>query len=204
MARGRPRRPPLTRDQILDAAFEIANEEGVPALSMRRLAKALGIEASSLYHYVASREEVLDGVVTKLRARVAVPDTIPDNWAEAMEVLFTSYAAVLTAHPNLVSLAGRHVEGDPQVNGLMFLVGQGQSVDDATDLWQSVHALTIGFALLASSRVPIGTADLTPAVAHRFQQWRPETYRRALRSLIDGFAGGTSARPGEAGASVSA
>lgn len=189
MARGRPRRPPFTREQIIDAAFDIADAEGVEALSMRRLARALGIEASSLYHYVSSRDEVLDGIVTRLRSRVSIPEELPQHWPEAMEVLFTAYASVLTAHPNLVSLAGRHVEGDPQVNGLMYLVEQGQSLDDATDLWQSIHALTIGFALLASAQVAIQTSDLSPPVAERFRQWRPETYRRALRLVIEGHAG---------------
>ncbi len=196
MARGRPRRPPLTRDQILEAAFQIAHDEGLAALSMRRLAKELGIEASSLYHYVASRDEVLDGIVARLRRRVAVPEQIPQDWATAMEALFAAYAEVLTAHPNLVPLAGRQVDDDPETNGLMWLVEHGFSLDDATELWQCVHALTIGFALLASSQVRIDTADLSPAVADRFRDWRPETYRRGLRLLIDGHGVPTTqARP---------
>lgn len=184
MARGRPRRPPLRREQVIEAAFTIADQEGLGALSMRRLAGELGVEASSLYHYVSSRDDVLDGIVVRLRAQVSLPSEMPDDWAAVMEMIFVSYAEVLTAHPHLVPLAGRHVETDPEVNGLMYLVQLGFSVDEATEVWQSVHALTIGFALLASAEVAVDTGDLTPTVAQRMREWRPETYLKALHVIL--------------------
>ena len=57
------RRAPLTRDRILDAALTLADEVGLEALTMRRLASALGFEAMSLYHYAANKDDIVDGIV---------------------------------------------------------------------------------------------------------------------------------------------
>ena len=56
-------RIPLSRERVLAAAVELADEEGIEALSMRRLGQALGVQAMSLYNHVANKDEILDGVV---------------------------------------------------------------------------------------------------------------------------------------------
>ena len=53
----------LTREKILEAALRLIDEEGLPALSMRRLGQELGVEAMALYKYVVSKQALLDGVV---------------------------------------------------------------------------------------------------------------------------------------------
>ena len=58
-----PRKQPLDRDQVLRAAISIADESGLEALTMRRLGQELGVEAMSLYHHVANKDDVLDGIV---------------------------------------------------------------------------------------------------------------------------------------------
>ena len=59
-------RIPLSRDRVLRAAVELADEEGIAALTMRRLAGRLRVEAMSLYYHVANKEALLDGVVDTL------------------------------------------------------------------------------------------------------------------------------------------
>src|SRR5512138_905440 len=49
------RRAPLSRQRVLDAAVELADRGGIEALTMRKLAQELGVEAMSLYHHVASK-----------------------------------------------------------------------------------------------------------------------------------------------------
>jgi AcrR family transcriptional regulator len=56
-------RIPLSRDRVLRAAVKVADERGIGALTMRRLAEELGAEAMSLYYHVAKKDEVLDGIV---------------------------------------------------------------------------------------------------------------------------------------------
>ncbi|TML11552.1 MAG: TetR family transcriptional regulator, partial [Actinobacteria bacterium] len=56
-------RTPLTRDRVLRAAIRIADEEGLDALTMRRLGQELGVQAMSLYNHVANKEDLRHGIV---------------------------------------------------------------------------------------------------------------------------------------------
>lgn len=185
MPAGRPRRKPLTRAEVVDAALRIADSEGLAALTMRRLAVDLGIEAASLYHYVPSRDALLDDLVSKVRAEIVPPQPIPSDWRELFEAIFVSYATALAAHPNLMSLAGRSVDTDPSVNGLDYLVGLGFSADDAIALWQSIHSLVIGFAVLsAAGESLVGDQVTDEGLRQRGAQWRLADLRRALRAIL--------------------
>jgi AcrR family transcriptional regulator len=63
MDAGAEPRVPLTRERVLRAAIALADTAGIPALTMRNLAQSLGVEAMSLYHHVANKNALLDGVV---------------------------------------------------------------------------------------------------------------------------------------------
>ena len=69
-------REPLTRERVLRAAVELADEEGLERLSMRHLASRLGVKAMSLYNHVANKDEILDGIVELLVDEIDVP---PDD-----------------------------------------------------------------------------------------------------------------------------
>ena len=62
-SRRQQRREPLNRERVLRAALALADEAGVESLSMRKLAKELGVEAMSLYNHVANKDDLLDGLV---------------------------------------------------------------------------------------------------------------------------------------------
>lgn len=116
MPRGRPSRAEDTREAIVQAAFALVDAEGPDALTMRRLGREVGLDAATLYHYLPGREAVLDAVVERLRAEVAVPDPFPAEWDTMLEAVFCSYADVLARHPRLVPLAGRRTAADPAVD----------------------------------------------------------------------------------------
>ncbi|MFO7699911.1 MAG: TetR family transcriptional regulator, partial [Acidimicrobiia bacterium] len=59
-------RIPLSRGRVLEAAIDLADREGIEALTMRRLGLDLGVEAMSLYNHVSNKEDLLDGVVETL------------------------------------------------------------------------------------------------------------------------------------------
>lgn len=89
---------PLSRERVLDAAIRVADEGGVQSLSMRKVAAELKVEAMSLYHHVANKDEILDGVVDALFAKIELPD--PDaHWKDAMRIRAASARSVLAAHP---------------------------------------------------------------------------------------------------------
>ena len=92
------RTPKLTRDGILEAALRVADEEGIEALSMRRLGQGLGVEAMSLYKHLDGKEAILDGIAELVMREVEVPDrTRP--WREAIASGAVSMHRALLRHP---------------------------------------------------------------------------------------------------------
>ena len=67
------RRAPLSRDQVLQAAVALADEGGIGALSMRKLGQVLGVEAMSLYNHVASKADLLDGMIDVVFGEIGLP-----------------------------------------------------------------------------------------------------------------------------------
>src|SRR6202048_373121 len=64
------RRTPLSRARVLRAAFDRTDKDGVEALSMRKLAQALGVEAMSLYRHVRNKGDIVDGMVDLVFAEI--------------------------------------------------------------------------------------------------------------------------------------
>lgn len=177
---------PLTKDELFTAALAIADAEGLEALSMRRLAAEVGVEAASLYHHLPSKDALLSGVIVKMRSEMRIPDPLPEDWRELLLAIFSEYRRVLAAHPNLTPLAGRRVETDPD-SGLVFLTQLGFSDDDAVELWQSMIALAVGFSIFGSAYAESDVSDLPSELAERMSDWRDETCVRSLRMLIDAY-----------------
>ena len=67
------KRPGLTREKILSAAVDLADENGIDALSMRALAKRLGVEAMSLYNHVSNKDDLLAGLADEVAGRIDWP-----------------------------------------------------------------------------------------------------------------------------------
>lgn len=91
-------RAPLTRARVLQAALAIVDRGGVESLSMRTVAATLGVEAMSLYHHVASKEALVEGIVELVLAEIAVPPA-GTPWREAMRSRSRSAREVFLRHP---------------------------------------------------------------------------------------------------------
>jgi AcrR family transcriptional regulator len=76
-------RIPLSRERILRAAIELADQGGIEALSMRKLGQELGVEAMSLYNHVANKDDLLDGIVEAVTAEIDLPPEGTD-WKAAI------------------------------------------------------------------------------------------------------------------------
>ncbi len=108
----RTRHEPLTRALVLARAVELADRDGVTGLSMRRLAEGLGVEAMSLYHHVASKSDLLDGMVDAVFAEIELPSPGAD-WRTAMRDRAESARAALTRHPWAVGLMDSRTDPGP-------------------------------------------------------------------------------------------
>ena len=98
------RAPDLTRQLIVEAAIAIADDEGTARLSMRALAKELGVATMSLYRHVASREELLLLMADAVLAEDELPRRIPHKWRPALERLARLQLATYRRHPWLAQL----------------------------------------------------------------------------------------------------
>jgi AcrR family transcriptional regulator len=96
-------RRPLTRDRVLRAALDVADEGGIAGLTIRSLATRLGVKPMSVYYHVANKEEILDGIVDLVFAEIDLPD--PDgDWRVEVRRRAVSARAVLGRHPWAVAL----------------------------------------------------------------------------------------------------
>lgn len=99
----RPRKPLLSRDRIVSAALSLIDEEGLAALSTRRLAAELGVSGPSLYNHFATKEAILDATADTVIAEVDLSMfTDGRDWRSALRDWARSYRAALTDHPNIV------------------------------------------------------------------------------------------------------
>jgi AcrR family transcriptional regulator len=90
-------RLPLSRDRILESALALADEGGIESVTMRKLGQELGFEAMSLYNYVASKDELLDGILDLVLAETELP--APDgDWRAAVRASAISVYEALRSH----------------------------------------------------------------------------------------------------------
>jgi len=190
MATSKRRTTPLTKDELFETALRLVDSEGLDALTMRRLADEVGVEAASLYHHIPNKDALIDGMLVKMREEIRLPDPLPTGWLDIFQAIFAEYYRMLAAHPNLVMYAGRRVETDPETSGLESLTQMGFSADDAVELWQSVIAFAAGFSLFSSSYAETDTSDLPAGLATRMAEWREATVSRTLRVILEGYAAG--------------
>ena len=102
------RRPRFTRAEIAIAALRIADDEGIDALSMRRLAAELDAATMTLYHYIRTKDELLALVADTVMGEMVVPpgQSLPDDWRAAIRVIANRSRAVLERHPWMFDIAG--------------------------------------------------------------------------------------------------
>jgi AcrR family transcriptional regulator len=87
----------LNRDRVLRTAIELADEGGIEALSMRRLAHSLGVEAMTLYHHVANKDEILDSIVDLVVSEIELPAP-GEDWKPGLRALAISAHEQLLRH----------------------------------------------------------------------------------------------------------
>jgi AcrR family transcriptional regulator len=111
-------RAPVNRERTLGVALAVADSEGIEAVTMRRLARELGVEAASLYHHVSGKDQILDGLVDVVAAEIELPKPSAD-WRETVSRRAHHTRAVLLRHPWAVSLMASRTNPGPATLGLL-------------------------------------------------------------------------------------
>lgn len=154
----------LSAERVVVAAAAVADRAGLDGVSMRSVGKELGVEAMSLYHHVAGKEALLDGLAGWLMAQIEAPSADGD-WRAELAARSHSARAVLGAHPwGLSLLESRRSPGPELLQGheavLACLRAGGFSVRLAAHAFAVLDAYVYGF-VLAEQQLPFapGEAD---------------------------------------------
>jgi AcrR family transcriptional regulator len=180
------RRPRLTREQIAATALAIADAEGIEAATMRRVAADLGVGTMSLYHYVASKAELMALMLDAIMAEQLVPaeDLPAGDWRAALTALAHAGRAMLRRHPWVLS--GPHTAGGgaggPHAlrhleQSLAAVASTGLPPEDRLDLIGSVDDYVAGFVL---------KTDLEPGLESVPEEAAPEVSAYLDRELAAG------------------
>lgn len=180
----------LTHAAILTAARDLLAERGIESLTMRALAKRLGVAPNALYSHIPGKTALLDDLLDDVLAHVWAPaEDFEDPVAGLYQVMTTSYQA-LVDHPDLVphSLARQGSRG-PHAQRLgetttALLVRAGVRESDAASALRVLVVYAIGSAALAA-RPPIGVDEERPLSTGELL----DSFTRGLHWLLAGIVG---------------
>ena len=191
---GRPSEPLLSKEIIVDAAMEIVDESGIPAMTTRAIAKRLGVGQASLYNHVSSRDELLELLNARVLAGVDLSVLDHPDWTEAVYRGTLAFLDAVQRHPNMiVVLATRPARTDPSLTYYERmherLRGAGLSAEDSARFLFAIDDYCIGAALNTETDVEINDRqDRFPLVAEAVEAGRPEDHHQAtLRLLLNGL-----------------
>jgi AcrR family transcriptional regulator len=187
--RAAARREPLSRGQVLRAAVALADQGGIGALSMRKLGQALGVEAMSLYNHVASKGDLLDGMIDVVFSEIGLPDS-DEGWKPAMRRRAISAREVLGRHRWAIGLMeSRRSPGPATLRHHDAVLGclraAGFSVEMTAHAYSLLDSYIYGFALQEAS-LPFGTAEETAQVAQEIAGQLPAGQYPHLAELATG------------------
>lgn len=165
-AKKKARRAPLSPERVMAAALQMADAEGLDALSMRNLAAALKVEAMSLYNHVPSKEKILDGLVELVVSEIEMP-AVGANWKSSMRRRALSAHAVLMAHPWATQLFASRINVGPNMlhyvdRTLGCLREGGFSYPLADHAWNALDSYLFGFTF-HTLNFPLDPADYVSA-----------------------------------------
>lgn len=144
-------RPALNQERIVEAAVRVADGGGLGQVSMRTVGRELGVEAMSLYHHLAGKEALLDGLANWVFTQIELPGpSVP--WRRGMAERAASARAVLARHPWALGLVESRRAPLPALLHhhdavLGCLRGNGFSIALAAHAFSAIDAYVYGFVL---------------------------------------------------------
>ena len=144
-----PRRVPLSRDRVLRAAVTLADKGGIESLSMRKLADELGVVPMALYKHVASKDELVDGMIDVVVGEIDPPITGTD-WMSAVRQRILSARRALLRHPWAPQMIESRKNPTPVVLAYMdSMIGMfragGFSVNQTHHVMHTIGSRVLGF-----------------------------------------------------------
>jgi AcrR family transcriptional regulator len=146
----------LTRERVIDAALEVMDSEGLEAVSMRRVAREVGVEAMSLYNHVLDKDDLLAGIQQRIFSEFAFEAVGDDPFGNGVRVAH-AWRDLMRAHPALIEIMTEKHQAPISVEALRPMekalkVLRNMGVPDA-DMMQVFHAFggyIQGFVMMES------------------------------------------------------
>ena len=163
---------PLSRARVLDAAVKLADEQGLPALSMRKLAAELGVEAMSLYNHLPNKAAMLSGMLERMLEGLDIPAEPGLAWTDRLRRGATSFLAVHRAHPSFIQLlTSQHIHTGSALAPTEAVLGifrqAGFDSADASRAYQALIGYVLGFILQQDvGTIGLSCCGLGEACAH--------------------------------------
>lgn len=168
MSSPRAARNTLTRDRVMDGALALADRDGLDGLTIRALAADLGVKPMAIYHYVASKDVLLDALVDRVFAEVPLPRP-EDSWRDQLAERSRSMRDLLARHRWALSVLETRSHPGPSTlvaheAVLDVLRRSGFSVEASAHAFALLDAFVYGYALqesmLETAGLPDSPADL--------------------------------------------
>ncbi|WP_062289116.1 TetR/AcrR family transcriptional regulator [Demequina phytophila] len=183
------RKPRLSRERVITAAMELADRDGIESLTIRALAEDLGTKPMTIYHHVAGKEVLLDGMVDIVFSEIENPPTDLE-WREALRVRCRSARVVLARHPWSVPLLESRTSPGPELLRhheavLATLARGGLPLPQMAHAYAVLDSFVYGFAL-QEANLPVqggeGMAEVAQEIAAAFD---PGAYPNLVRLTVD-------------------
>ena len=188
-ARDSATRPRLSRERVLLGAVAVADAGGIASLTIRSLATELGVRPMSVYHHVANKEEILDGIVDLVFAEIELP-TIGGEWHEEMRRRAASAREAMRRHPWAIGLVEtRTSPGPATLNHHNAVIGTlreaGFSIEMTAHAFALIDAYVYGFAL-SEATLPINGPETVTEVAEQMMEFfTAEDYPHLLEFTME-------------------
>lgn len=174
---------------MLRAAISFADRNGLDSLSMRKLGGELRVEAMSLYKHVASKDDMLDGMVDVIFGEIDLPAEGAD-WKSAMRERAISARAILARHPWAIGLMESRMKPGPanlrhHDSVIGCLRGAGFSIEDSVHAYSTLDSYIYGFALQEKS-LPFDSPEETGKVSEQMlARFSTDDYRHLTEVMVE-------------------
>lgn len=216
--RGKGRMGPVTAAAVVDAALVVIDEEGLDALTMRRLAHVLGVEPVTIYRQLPNKDAILAGVAEKLWREMAPPGeaassapSTPD-WREQVRGMWLALDGLMQRHPNAIPIIARGGSysasaGEGTAGMLRIFKDAGLAPAEAAELLHILSACVVGFGFatlwgrqMAAAReaaaaagepapAPPDAGDLADYIAAA-ARWDPAQFAAAVDIVLGAYGNG--------------
>ena len=170
----------LTRDRVLQQAVAIADADGLGALTIRALASRLDVKPMAIYHHVANKEEILDGIVDFVFSEIELPEP-DDDWQTGMRRRARSARTVMGRHTWAIALMETRTSPGPATlrhhDAVIGAIrGAGFSIPMTAHAFALLDAFIYGFALQEATLPMDGPEEVAEIAGPMLERTSPVDY----------------------------